>query len=182
MDEASMQDAIVKSKEKRLSLVTHLVAANLATARDIAISASNEFGVPLLDLDAVALMYCWLLLDVEQPTFAGSRSLLAPDGTRGWVPVPTSYQLRVIGAFSRHILKGMQRIGVETLIHFTTRDRNLMALQSELLGAYALGIRNVIALTGDPPQMGSYPSATGVWDVKAPGFIRIIKQLLIDRD
>jgi methionine synthase I (cobalamin-dependent)/5,10-methylenetetrahydrofolate reductase len=70
-----------------------------------------------------------------------------------------------------------QRVGVETLIHFTTRDRNLMALQSELLGAHALGIRNVIALTGDPPQMGSYPTATGVWDVKAPGFIRIIKQL-----
>jgi homocysteine S-methyltransferase len=70
-----------------------------------------------------------------------------------------------------------QQIGIETLIHFTTRDRNLMALQSELLGAYALGIRNVIALTGDPPQMGSYPTATGVWDVKSPGFIRIIKQL-----
>jgi methionine synthase / methylenetetrahydrofolate reductase(NADPH) len=70
-----------------------------------------------------------------------------------------------------------QRVGIETLIHFTTRDRNLMALQSELLGAHALGIRNVIALTGDPPQMGSYPSATGVWDVKSPGFIRIIKQL-----
>jgi methionine synthase / methylenetetrahydrofolate reductase(NADPH) len=70
-----------------------------------------------------------------------------------------------------------QRVGVETLIHYTTRDRNLMALQSELLGAHALGIRNVIALTGDPPQMGSYPSATGVWDVKSPGFIRIIKQL-----
>lgn len=70
-----------------------------------------------------------------------------------------------------------QRVGIETLIHFTTRDRNLMALQSELLGAHALGIRNVIALTGDPPQLGSYPSATGVWDVKSPGFIRIIKQL-----
>ncbi len=70
-----------------------------------------------------------------------------------------------------------QRIGIESLIHFTTRDRNLMALQSELLGAHALGIRSVIALTGDPPQMGSYPSATGVWDVKSPGFIRIIKQL-----
>ena len=49
-----MQDAIARSKEKRINLVTHLVAANLATARDIAISASNEFGVPLLDLDAVA--------------------------------------------------------------------------------------------------------------------------------
>src|SRR5260370_11474954 len=54
LDERAMQDAIARSKEKRLSLVTHLVSANLATARDIAISASNEFGVPLLDLDAVA--------------------------------------------------------------------------------------------------------------------------------
>src|ERR1700722_15630307 len=54
LDESAMQDAIAKSREKRLSLVTHLVGANLGTARDIAISASNEFGVPLLDLDAVA--------------------------------------------------------------------------------------------------------------------------------
>src|SRR5712672_443078 len=54
LDEQVMQDAIARSKEKHVSLVTHLVAANLATARDIAISASNEFGVPLLDLDAVA--------------------------------------------------------------------------------------------------------------------------------
>jgi type IV pilus assembly protein PilB len=55
LNEGSMQDAIAKSQEKRISLVTHLVASNLATARDIAISASNEFGVPLLDLDAVVL-------------------------------------------------------------------------------------------------------------------------------
>src|SRR6202171_4426892 len=55
LDEQTMQDAIAKAREKRLNLVTHLVAANLATARDIAISASNEFGVPLLDLDAVAI-------------------------------------------------------------------------------------------------------------------------------
>src|SRR6202451_3846771 len=55
LDEQTMQDAIAKAKEKRINLVTHLVATNLATARDIAISASNEFGVPLLDLDAVAI-------------------------------------------------------------------------------------------------------------------------------
>src|SRR6202020_3566173 len=54
LDESSMQDAIAKSKEKRVSLVTYLVTSSLASARDIAISASNEFGVPLLDLDAVA--------------------------------------------------------------------------------------------------------------------------------
>src|ERR1700761_4019788 len=55
LEESAMQDAIGKAKEKRTNLVTHLVSMNLATARDIAISASNEFGVPLLDLDAVAI-------------------------------------------------------------------------------------------------------------------------------
>lgn len=80
----------------------------------IAFAVAQLYHKNLTELDAVALMYCWLLLDVEQPTFAGSRSLLAPDRTRGWIPVPTSYQLRVMGAFSRHVVRGMQRIGVET--------------------------------------------------------------------
>ena len=80
----------------------------------IAFAVAELYHKNLTELDAVALMYCWLLLDVEQPTFAGSRSLLAPDRTRSWIPVPTSFQLRVMGAFSRHVVKGMQRIGVET--------------------------------------------------------------------
>ena len=65
--------------------------------------------------------------------------------------------------------------GIETIIHQTTRDRNLMALQADLLGAHALGVRNVIALTGDPPPEASQSSA--VWDVDAIGFIRILKRL-----
>jgi O-glycosyl hydrolase len=87
----------------------------------IAFAVAQLYHKNLTELDAIALMYCWTLLDVEQPTFAGSRSLLAPDRTRGWIPVPTSFQLRVIGAYSRHILKGMKRIGVET------GDPNLLA-------------------------------------------------------
>lgn len=77
----------------------------------IALQTAQLYHKNLTELDAVALMYCWLLLDVEEPTFAGSRSLLAPDRTRGWIPVATSFQLRVMGAYSRHVLKGMQRIG-----------------------------------------------------------------------
>src|SRR6266436_9030466 len=68
-----------------------------------------------------------------------------------------------------------QRVGVETLIHFTTRDRNLMALQSELLGAHALGIRNILALTGDPLRVGDYPNTTGVWDLDSMGLIQAIR-------
>jgi homocysteine S-methyltransferase len=69
------------------------------------------------------------------------------------------------------------RAGIEPIIHFTTRDRNLMAIQSDLLGAHALGIRNVIALTGDPPSSGDYARATGVWDVDSIGFIKVLKML-----
>ena len=68
-----------------------------------------------------------------------------------------------------------REVGIETIIHQTTRDRNLMALQSDLLGAHSLGVRNVIALTGDPPPEASQSSA--VWDVDAVGFIRILKRL-----
>ena len=79
----------------------------------IAFAVAQLYHKNLTELDAVALMYCWTLLDVEQPTFAGSRSLMAPDRTRGWVPEATSDELRVLGAYSRHILKGMKRIGAE---------------------------------------------------------------------
>jgi methionine synthase / methylenetetrahydrofolate reductase(NADPH) len=64
---------------------------------------------------------------------------------------------------------------IETIIHFTTRDRNLMALQSELLGAHALGIRNVLVITGDPVRAGAYPNTTGVWDVTSVGLIKILR-------
>ena len=68
-------------------------------------------------------------------------------------------------------------LDLECLVHFTTRDRNLMAIESELLGAHALGVRNIIALTGDPPRVGDYPTGTGVWDVDSIGLIEILTRL-----
>jgi len=73
-------------------------------------------------------------------------------------------------------------LGIETIVHFTTRDRNLMALQSELLGAHALGIRNILALTGDPLRVGDYPNTTGVWDVDSVGLIQIIRGMIAGHD
>ncbi len=68
-------------------------------------------------------------------------------------------------------------LGLESLIHFTTRDRNLMALESELLGAHALGIRDILALTGDPPSVGDYPGGSGIWDIDSVGLIGILVRL-----
>ncbi len=68
-------------------------------------------------------------------------------------------------------------LDVECVVHVTTRDRNLMALESELLGAHALGVRDILALTGDPPRIGDLPGATGVWDVDSIGLVEILARL-----
>lgn len=68
-------------------------------------------------------------------------------------------------------------VGVETILHYTTRDRSLMGLQSELLGAHAAGVRNILALTGDPPSLGEYPNSSAVYDVDSIGLIRIIDRM-----
>ena len=68
-------------------------------------------------------------------------------------------------------------LDMECLVHFTTRDRNLMAIESELLGAHALGVRNILALTGDPPRVGDYATGTGVWDVDSIGLVEVLSRL-----
>lgn len=68
-----------------------------------------------------------------------------------------------------------EQTGLQTIMHFTTRDRNLMGLQSDLLGAHALGIRNVLCLTGDPPGLGDYAHATAVYDLDSIGLVRVLK-------
>ena len=69
------------------------------------------------------------------------------------------------------------KVGMDTILHYTCRDRNLLGIQSDLLGAYALGLRNILAITGDPPKLGDYPDATAVYDVDSIGLIRIIDHL-----
>ncbi len=65
--------------------------------------------------------------------------------------------------------------GLDIIMHFTCRDRNLMGIQADLLGAHALGIRNILAIKGDPPRAGDYVNATAIFDVNAVGLIRIIE-------
>jgi len=69
------------------------------------------------------------------------------------------------------------QVGIETVIHYTCRDRNLLGMQSDLLGAAALGIRNILAITGDPPMIGDYPQATAVFDIDAIGLVHLINNL-----
>ena len=70
-----------------------------------------------------------------------------------------------------------REVGIEAVLHYTCRDRNVLGIQSDLLGAAATGIRNLICITGDPPKMGNYPDATAVFDVDAIGLVNIVHNL-----
>ncbi len=70
-----------------------------------------------------------------------------------------------------------QQVGVEAVLHYCCRDRNVISMQSDLLGAYALGVRNLILITGDPPKLGNYPDATAVFDVDAIGLTQLVSNL-----
>jgi homocysteine S-methyltransferase len=97
----------------------------------------------------------------------GIDCINVPDGPRASARMSAQVTCQLI----------QQYAGIEAVLHFCCRDRNLLGIQSELLGAYAVGIRNLICITGDPPRMGSYPSATAVFDVDSIGLINIVSNL-----
>lgn len=98
---------------------------------------------------------------------AGVDVINIPDGPRATARVgPMALALRL-----------QQEVGMETLLHYTCRDRNLLGMQSDLLGAHVLGLRNMLLVTGDPPKMGDYPDATAVFDVDSIGLVNMVSRL-----
>jgi homocysteine S-methyltransferase len=97
----------------------------------------------------------------------GIDCINVPDGPRASARMSAQVTCQLI---QRHA-------GIEAALHFCCRDRNILGIQSELLGAHAAGIRNLICITGDPPRMGSYPSATAVFDVDSIGLVHIVDNL-----
>ncbi|WP_461413199.1 bifunctional homocysteine S-methyltransferase/methylenetetrahydrofolate reductase [Gemmatimonas sp.] len=97
---------------------------------------------------------------------AGVDAINVPDGPRA--------QSRM-GAIATSLI--IERHGIEAVTHYACRDRNLLGMLSDLLGASALGLRNLLLITGDPPKMGPYPDATAVFDIDAIGLTNLVSQL-----
>jgi methionine synthase / methylenetetrahydrofolate reductase(NADPH) len=97
----------------------------------------------------------------------GIDCINVPDGPRASARLSAQVTCQLI----------QQQAGIETVLHVCCRDRNILGIQSELLGAHAVGIRNLICITGDPPRMGTYPDATAVFDVDSIGLVRIASNL-----
>jgi homocysteine S-methyltransferase len=97
---------------------------------------------------------------------AGVDAINVPDGPRA--------QSRM-GAIATSLI--IERHGIEAVTHYACRDRNLLGMLSDLLGASALGLRNLLLITGDPPKMGPYPDATAVFDIDAIGLANLVSKL-----
>jgi homocysteine S-methyltransferase len=108
-----------------------------------------------------------MLRDTAALRDAGVDAVNVPDGPRA--------QSRM-GALLTGVLIE-QQVGIETVIHYCCRDRNLLGMLSDLLGAAAVGLRNLLLITGDPPKMGPYPNATAVFDIDAIGLTNLVSQL-----
>jgi methionine synthase / methylenetetrahydrofolate reductase(NADPH) len=70
-----------------------------------------------------------------------------------------------------------QHTGIDTILHYTCRDRNLLSIQSDLLGASSIGLHNLLCVTGEPSKLGNYPDATAVFDVDSIGLVNIVQRL-----
>jgi homocysteine S-methyltransferase len=93
------------------------------------------------------------------------------------INVPDTPRVRASTSAMATAILVEQRAGVETLLHYTCRDRNLLGMQSDLLGAHAMGLRNLLITTGNPPIVGDYPQATGVFDVDSIGLANVVARL-----
>lgn len=108
-----------------------------------------------------------MLEKVKRCYHAGIDAINIPDGPRASArisPMITSIAIQ-------------QQIGIEPILHYCCRDRNLIGMQSDLLGGYAAGIANFLIITGDPPKIGDYPDVTGVFDVDAIGLTQVASNL-----
>jgi homocysteine S-methyltransferase len=108
-----------------------------------------------------------MLQKASQIKDLGADSINIPDGPRA---------MARLSALSTAVLL-QQRLGIECVLHYACRDRNLLGIQADLMGAAAFDICNVLAVTGDPPKLGPYPKATAVFDVDSIGLVGILRHL-----
>ena len=129
--------------------------------------ASGEFVTSVEIVPPRGVDASKMLRDTAALRDAGVDAVNVPDGPRA--------QSRMGALLCGLLIE--QQVGIETVIHYCCRDRNLLGMLSDLLGASAVGLRNLLLITGDPPKMGPYPNATAVFDIDAIGLTNLVSNL-----
>jgi methionine synthase / methylenetetrahydrofolate reductase (NADH) len=126
----------------------------------------------------------WVLSVQIDPPLGGSYDgmievarAIKGSGNAGWVDINDNATARAAASALMLSIEIERVAGVETIPHLTTRDATIMGLESQLLGAHACGIRNVLAVTGDPPEVGDYPGSRGVYEIDSIGLTRLMARL-----
>ncbi len=130
---------------------------------------------------------------VEEGTFVSLVEIVPPRGINCVQEIEAAQVLAQLGVHAINVpdsprasarmsaqslcIQIQQHTGIETILHYTCRDRNVLSIQSDLLGASSIGLHNILCLTGDPPKLGNYPDATAVFDVDAIGLVNIVQRL-----
>ena len=161
---------------ERLAATVEEPAARAQALPKIPVAAKSKLGAKLAEGRFVTFVEILPPRGVDaSKEIAGARMCAersidcidVPDGPRDSARMSAQVTCQLI----------QQQAGIEAVLHFCCRDRNILGIQSELLGAHAVGVRNLICITGDPPRMGAYPSATAVFDVDSIGLVNIVNNL-----
>jgi homocysteine S-methyltransferase len=154
--------AVVDSREKAIEPIPRAeksgLGAKIAAGQFV---CSVEISPPKSPDPTRALERIEMLRD------AGVDAINIPDGPRASARMSSS-ALAILAT---------RELGMEVILHYCCRDRNLLGMQSDLLGVGALGLRNILIITGDPPRLGDYPDATAVFDVDSIGLMQIANRL-----
>jgi methionine synthase / methylenetetrahydrofolate reductase(NADPH) len=163
-------------------------AATRASARAVMVTTPAISAPPVPREKKSRLAYA-----MTRGTFVVAVELLPPRGYRADEVIDRARQLKIRGIDVINIPDGRragahvsalslavlieQQAGIETVLHYSCRDRNLLGIQSDLLGAHAMGLRNLMLVTGDPGRVGDYPDATAVFDVDSIGLTNVVTRL-----
>src|SRR5450755_1168510 len=162
--------------QKKLGVTVEEPKAKAQAMPKVTVAGMSRLGAKLVERKFVAFVEILPPRGVDaSKEIAGAKLCAAqgidcinvPDGPRASARMSSQVTCQLI----------QRDAGIEAVNHFCCRDRNILSIQSELLGAHCAGVRNLICITGDPPRMGSYPDATAVFDVDAIGLVNIANNL-----
>ena len=172
----AMRSSVRAVQAQAEGLQTPSVRQTVATVEPVPLAERTAIGRRIADGTFVSMVEIVPPRGIDsRKEIAGARMLQAL-GVHA-INVPDSPRASARMSAGALCLQIEREVGIDTVLHLTCRDRNLLGIQGDLLGFSSLGIRNVLCLTGDPPKMGSNPDATAVFDVDAVGLLRIARDM-----